>query len=199
MPCGSEKAGEMLYRYRLYSADGSFEGEAHYAVPIEPGETIWTGDGRKLLVVGETRAVGLTVALRPVTSSGGGCDRAWLGTGARFCMASGAGVRWSVAPSAEWRDPAWFRAESAHRLASRHHRPRLCLEGSKPRARVRAFVPGFETRICARSPSSVVHCGCRVLREVRHGGGLRCAFTVARGRRGAGAARSRRASPDAGA
>jgi hypothetical protein len=42
----------MLYRYRLYSKDGNFEGEAHYAVPIEPGETIWTGDARKLLVVG---------------------------------------------------------------------------------------------------------------------------------------------------
>lgn len=26
-------------------------GEAHYAVLIEPGETIWTGDGRKLSVV----------------------------------------------------------------------------------------------------------------------------------------------------
>jgi hypothetical protein len=52
MPSGSGKAGEMLYWYRLYSTDGSFEGEAHYAVPIEPGETIWTGDGRKLLVVG---------------------------------------------------------------------------------------------------------------------------------------------------
>jgi hypothetical protein len=51
MPAGPGKAGEMLYRYRLYSTDGSFEGEAHYAVPIEPGETIWS-DGRKLLVVG---------------------------------------------------------------------------------------------------------------------------------------------------
>ena len=41
----------MLYRYRLYSTDGSFEGEAHYAVQIEPGETIWTGDGRNLRVI----------------------------------------------------------------------------------------------------------------------------------------------------
>lgn len=29
-----------MYRYRL-----------HYAVPIAPGETIWTGDGRHLRVV----------------------------------------------------------------------------------------------------------------------------------------------------
>ena len=42
----------MIYRYRPTSRDGSQAGEAHYAVPIGPGETIWTGDGRKLLVVG---------------------------------------------------------------------------------------------------------------------------------------------------
>ena len=42
----------MLYRYRLFDTDGRFDGEAHYAVPIEPGDTIWTSDGRKLLVVG---------------------------------------------------------------------------------------------------------------------------------------------------
>ena len=41
----------MLYRYRLYLQDGSEAGEAHYAVLIQPGETIWTGDGRKLRVV----------------------------------------------------------------------------------------------------------------------------------------------------
>ena len=41
----------MLYRYRLFDADGSEAGEAHYAVMIEAGETIWTGDGRKLRVV----------------------------------------------------------------------------------------------------------------------------------------------------
>jgi hypothetical protein len=41
----------MLYRYRLFEVDGSETGEAHYAVLIEPGETIWTGDGRKLRVV----------------------------------------------------------------------------------------------------------------------------------------------------
>jgi hypothetical protein len=41
----------MLYRYRLYNADGSDAGEAHYALLIRPGETIWTGDGRKLRVV----------------------------------------------------------------------------------------------------------------------------------------------------
>jgi hypothetical protein len=38
----------MLYRYRLYLEDGGEAGEAHYAVMIHPGETIWTGDGRKL-------------------------------------------------------------------------------------------------------------------------------------------------------
>jgi hypothetical protein len=42
----------MLYRYRLYDAEGNEAGEAHYAVLIEPGETIWTGDGRKLRVRG---------------------------------------------------------------------------------------------------------------------------------------------------
>jgi hypothetical protein len=41
----------MLYRYRLYSPDGDEAGEAHYAVRIEPNETIWTGDGRKLRVL----------------------------------------------------------------------------------------------------------------------------------------------------
>jgi len=30
----------MLYRYRLYTADGDEDGEAHYAVPITPGETL---------------------------------------------------------------------------------------------------------------------------------------------------------------
>jgi hypothetical protein len=34
----------MLYRYRLYDSGGNEVGEAHYAVLIEPGETIWTGD-----------------------------------------------------------------------------------------------------------------------------------------------------------
>jgi hypothetical protein len=33
----------MLYRYRLHDADGNEAGEAHYAVKIEPGKTIWTG------------------------------------------------------------------------------------------------------------------------------------------------------------
>ncbi len=41
----------MLYRYRLYLEDGSEAGEAHYAVMIQPGEEIWTGDGRKLQVL----------------------------------------------------------------------------------------------------------------------------------------------------
>ena len=41
----------MVYRYRLHYEDGSDAGEAHYAVGINPGETIWTGDGRKLHVL----------------------------------------------------------------------------------------------------------------------------------------------------
>jgi hypothetical protein len=41
----------MIYRYRLYLEDGSEAGEAHYAVTIEAGEIIWTGDGRKLRVI----------------------------------------------------------------------------------------------------------------------------------------------------
>jgi hypothetical protein len=41
----------MLYRYRLYLEDGTEAGEAEYAVRIQPGETIWAGDGRMLRVV----------------------------------------------------------------------------------------------------------------------------------------------------
>ena len=41
----------MIYRYRLYAADGRDAGEAHYAVLIQPGETIHAGDGRKLRVL----------------------------------------------------------------------------------------------------------------------------------------------------
>jgi len=37
----------MLYRYRLYEADGTDAGEAHYAVTVEPGELIFTRGGRK--------------------------------------------------------------------------------------------------------------------------------------------------------
>jgi hypothetical protein len=40
-----------VYRYRLFEADGAEPGEAHYAVLIEQGETIWTGDGRQLRVL----------------------------------------------------------------------------------------------------------------------------------------------------
>ena len=41
----------MLYKDRLYTADDSEAGEAHYAVLIEPREIIWTGDGRKWRVL----------------------------------------------------------------------------------------------------------------------------------------------------
>ena len=40
-----------MYRYRLVDVDGADKGEAYYAVLITPGETILTGDGRKLHVV----------------------------------------------------------------------------------------------------------------------------------------------------
>ena len=40
-----------MYRYRLFEVDGAKAGEAHYAVLIEAGELIHTGDGRKLRVV----------------------------------------------------------------------------------------------------------------------------------------------------
>lgn len=46
----------MYYRYKLHELDGSEAGEAHYAVLIEAGETIWTGDGRKLRVVDVVRS-----------------------------------------------------------------------------------------------------------------------------------------------
>jgi hypothetical protein len=39
-----------MYRYRLFEVDGADRGEAYYAVLIKPGETILTGDGRKLHV-----------------------------------------------------------------------------------------------------------------------------------------------------
>lgn len=45
----------MLYRYRLFLEDGSEAGEADYAVPIRPGETIWTDDGRRLRALDECR------------------------------------------------------------------------------------------------------------------------------------------------
>ena len=41
----------MIYRYRIFEADGSDAGEAHYAVLIQPGETIHAGDGRTLRVL----------------------------------------------------------------------------------------------------------------------------------------------------
>ena len=42
----------MFYRYRLFEVDGTEAGEAHYAAySYRDGETIWTGDGRKLRVV----------------------------------------------------------------------------------------------------------------------------------------------------
>lgn len=41
----------MLYRYRIFETDGSEAGEAHYAVLIQPGETIHASDGRKLRVL----------------------------------------------------------------------------------------------------------------------------------------------------
>jgi hypothetical protein len=45
------RRSEPSNRYRLFELDGAECGEAHYAVLIEPGEIIWTGDGRKLRVV----------------------------------------------------------------------------------------------------------------------------------------------------
>jgi hypothetical protein len=38
-----------MYRYCLFGGDGGDAGEATYAVMIQPGEQILTGDGRKLL------------------------------------------------------------------------------------------------------------------------------------------------------
>jgi hypothetical protein len=40
----------MLYKYRLYTADGAEAGEVECAVLIKPGETIWA-DGGKLRVL----------------------------------------------------------------------------------------------------------------------------------------------------
>ena len=40
-----------MYHYKLFERDGSDIGEAEYAVLIEAGETIRTGDGRLLRVV----------------------------------------------------------------------------------------------------------------------------------------------------
>ena len=41
----------MIYRYRLYAADGSEAGDARYAVLIQSGETIHASDGSKLRVL----------------------------------------------------------------------------------------------------------------------------------------------------
>jgi hypothetical protein len=43
--------GETDASLQVVRVDGSEAGEAHYAVLIEAGETIWMGDGRKLRVV----------------------------------------------------------------------------------------------------------------------------------------------------
>ena len=43
-PSGPGNGGDVIYRYRLYAADGSEAGEAHYAVLIQPGETIHASD-----------------------------------------------------------------------------------------------------------------------------------------------------------
>jgi hypothetical protein len=40
-----------VYHYRLFDVDGADKGEAYYAVLIKRGETILTGDGRKLRVL----------------------------------------------------------------------------------------------------------------------------------------------------
>lgn len=40
-----------MYRYKFHTSDGSDAGEAHYAVMVEPGETVRTGDGRLLRVL----------------------------------------------------------------------------------------------------------------------------------------------------
>ena len=50
-PDRPRRGGPRLNRYRLYLEDGNEAGEAQYAVLIQPVETIWTGDGRKLRVV----------------------------------------------------------------------------------------------------------------------------------------------------
>jgi len=41
----------MFYRYRVHELDGCDAGEAHYAVLVEPGETIVLGAGRRVRVV----------------------------------------------------------------------------------------------------------------------------------------------------
>jgi hypothetical protein len=40
-----------MYHYRLFNEDGSEAGEATYAVPINPGEIIHQGAGKRLRVL----------------------------------------------------------------------------------------------------------------------------------------------------
>lgn len=40
-----------MFRYRLFNEDGSEAGDHHYVDPLELGQTIWTGDGRRVRVV----------------------------------------------------------------------------------------------------------------------------------------------------
>ncbi len=40
-----------MYRYLLFTEDGSGSGEAYYAVLIEEGDLIWADDRRKLRVL----------------------------------------------------------------------------------------------------------------------------------------------------
>ena len=39
------------FAYRLFEADGTDIGEADYASTVEPGEAIWTRDGRPVRVL----------------------------------------------------------------------------------------------------------------------------------------------------
>jgi hypothetical protein len=59
-----------VYRYLVFTADGRSSGEASYDVPIEPGDLVGTGDGRRHRVVDvvavedDTRFVGFLM-VRP--------------------------------------------------------------------------------------------------------------------------------------
>jgi hypothetical protein len=53
LPSGptATNGGDVIYRYRIREADGTDAGEAHYAVLIQPGQTIRASDGRTLRVL----------------------------------------------------------------------------------------------------------------------------------------------------
>jgi hypothetical protein len=53
-----------VFRYRLYDIHGSEQGELEYPVPVEPGDTFWTSDGRPLRALDLSRPMPTRISTR---------------------------------------------------------------------------------------------------------------------------------------